>query len=289
MLQAQKDIKRARLLHEKGDYGFSAYSTQQALEKYLKAYIMKIGITKNPDNFKHLTYPKLFEEIVSDLKNQRLEPKNSEIANNFLDTFIEFFHDFSEIIKGFEKSDPKKILCWKESLGITSNNEDKKILQGLEIELNKLKTKIFSGMMEFFNSISNLPTQANIDPVGVSKLIALLQRACQSLISNSNINLEKELNELQVIVAPHLFGMKEDSISRKDSDFFLKFFGLVRTFQWIGEVIATYPHEEIGRYPIDIGGQSSSDIYEEQKEELLDLINSVELTCQQIKTVITHG
>ncbi len=290
MLQAQKDIKRTRWLYEKNDFGFAAYSAEQGIEKYLKAYLMKINIIRNPDKLGHLTYPRLLAEIITELQDQKFDSRNDETTNKFLGAFIKFFENYSDIFIGFEKSIPKKILCWKESLKIDLNDEEKKIVKGLEVELNNIKNNFLTAIMECIQSISKTkPTTPKLDPLGVSKLIALLQRCLQAAASNSSFNLEKELNELQVITTPALYGMKENSFSRKDSDFFLKYFGLVKTFQWIDPVVAAYPHEEIGRYPFDIDGTTSTEIYKERKDDLSNLINALELACNQIKIAIING
>jgi len=290
MLQGQKDIKRSRLLFEKEDYGFAAYSTEQGIEKYLKAYLMKINIIKNPDKLGHLTYPRLLEEIIISLKDQRYDSQNDEPINQFFDASIKFFESYSNIFTGFERSLPKKILCWKESLKIDLNDEEKKIVVGLTTELNKIKNDFLFGIISSGQSMSQTKqtTTPKLDPPGIAKLVALLQRWLQAFTTNTSLNIEKELNEFQVIIAPALYGMKENSLSRKDSDFFLKYLGVVRTFQWIDPVIAAYPHEEIGRYPFDIDGTTPTEIYKERKDELSNLLKMIELACSQIKISIIN-
>ncbi|MEP0825493.1 MAG: HEPN domain-containing protein, partial [Nitrososphaera sp.] len=62
--QSKVDLRRSCLLFAEGDYGASAYSCQQALEKYLKAYLMKHNLlNNNPSEIGHMKMSKLLRII----------------------------------------------------------------------------------------------------------------------------------------------------------------------------------------------------------------------------------
>lgn len=54
--QGKEDLKRSEILFEEGDIGGSIFSAQQALEKYLKAYLIKANIFSNPKKMGHLPF-----------------------------------------------------------------------------------------------------------------------------------------------------------------------------------------------------------------------------------------
>src|SRR5690349_2754639 len=65
--QAELDLKRSKNLFESGDYGFSAYSAQQALEKHVKSYFYKLNlIDDDPQRFGHLP----LSAIITDLRHE---------------------------------------------------------------------------------------------------------------------------------------------------------------------------------------------------------------------------
>jgi hypothetical protein len=51
-------------------------------------------------------------------------------------------------------------------------------------------------------------------------------------------------------------------------------------------LIRAYPHEDIGRYPTEIDGESSVNIYEKRKEHVWNLIQEIKSACSRIEESI---
>jgi hypothetical protein len=284
LLQGQTDIDRAKDLFIKEDYGFAAYSAQQGLEKYLKSFLMKFNIVKN-SNIGHLPYSLLLEIIIDEFDDLSKNEKDDTVFFQYLQTCKEYFNSFKNTLDSFQKSDPKKILIWKSSLKMKLNGDEEKIEKGIKIEEEKTKSIMINGITKLFTSnTAEKPLIAT--PEDTQKLVEWLSRNFQSAQNNSKIDFSKEIDEIEEILSPYLYGVKEKSLSKQDSDFLTDFFKIFRTFEWLELLLASYPHEEIGRYPTTIDNESSVELYKERKDDLYNLITAIDSACLQIRTNI---
>ena len=294
MLQGQSDIERARELFTKEDYGFAAYSAQQGFEKYLKSYFMKLNIIKNPD-IGHLPYSELLKIIVDEY-NELIKYENDDIIIQYLQTSKDYFNSLKNILDSFQKSDPKKILLWKSSLKIELNDDEQKISNGIDIELGKLQSIMLNGLAQLFSNLQsqesetvdsdNVQGSKIMNPDDSQRLVEWMVHIIQNVQQNIETDFIKEVNNFEEIISPYLYGVKENSFSKQDTDFIMKFFKIWKTFSWLGLILLSYPHEEIGRYPTNINHENSLKLYKEKNNELLDLINILDSACLEIRTSI---
>jgi len=284
MQKAEFDLERAEIMYKKGDYGFAAYSVQQGMEKYLKSYLLKFNLVKDIHKLGHLQYSEIAGIIIEIFEDQKKKETDSDMIK-VLDATINNFKTLHRIFSKIQKSHDQKILFWKRSLGIKLNKNEENILDGIRTESNTSANKYLSTLSNYLVSESfakNL--QKKKLPVKLKEKIPKFLIEYSNASRNGDTNKARQImNSFMATASPYFYGSGPNSLSKGDTDFMIKMTKMETTFDWSEYTLLLYPHQDIGRYPTLIDDKNSEELYEENKENLWQLIQEIRIICSRIK------
>lgn len=288
MQYAEIDLEISESLFEKEQYGNAAYHIQQALEKYLKAYFLKSKLIEDTQKLGHLQYPEIINEAIIIFESQKIK-ENNPFTITLLDGAIEHYSYIKNMFTKVKQKQEKRILFWKASLGIELTSKEKKMLQGISSG-NEHSTSKFIQLLkdavaktDFLEIIANaksIPSELKVN------LPKLLKEMTVNLEENSGvIKGDKILTFLQ----PYLYGSGRESFSKTESETITKLSAISNSFDWYGDVLLSYPHQQIGRYPTKIDHSDSYSLYIEYKDNLGKIIQDMKIVCKRIRNSIIQS
>jgi len=290
MQYAEIDLDISKTLYKKKQYGSAAYHTQQALEKYLKSYFLKSNLIENTKDLGHLQYPEIINEAISIFENQRKKEENSNMIK-MLDASIEYYSIIKEMFTKVKQSQDKKILFWKASMGIELTANEKNMLQGIRIKNEQSTSRYVSILFSFFKTedFFKMISQAESIPPELKTNIPQVLRELAEGMIKKDPELGSSRDKILSLLEPYLYGSGTESFSKSDSDTMIKLTAIDRSFDWFEHVLLTYPHEQIGRYPIMINDCDAYSLYTENKDNLWKIIEDIQTVCKKIRISITQS
>lgn len=285
--QAEIDLDRSTKLFESKDYGGAMFSAQQGLEKYLKAYLLKLNIFSNPKELGHVQYGKIFESVIEIIsKREKIDG-----FTPILESLKNMLEKFKNLAKNIETNPQVKILAWKESLKIPLTSNENSINQGLA-------TSFREEVNEFENNMQNLISRGDVfdlsflDGVDQSQipenikntieLIKKLNNQFNEIFKNSNSSSEM-MKTMFEMMSQMSYGKGTNTLSKGKTDELMKGLVLLKSLNWFDMAMKTYPHEEISRYSTDIDNQTSIELYQKYSNNVGELITETKATCTEIK------
>lgn len=299
-IQARQDLRSCKILRKENDFGNAAYLLQQSLEKYLKAYLFKYEIfADDPKNLGHLPLKTLWNELA---KNTERKIRHSNNAQTKL-MFSKLLPVINEVVKLFENiKNPKNTILrhalWKESLNLPLNEEEEALLKQTKTNLERLIPSI-TETSRLISTNTGKINEAFSDPTKRMKIIDEIKKKTGvppdniidilSKISSNTQNIHT-IEDIQKLIPRSSLSFLENAIqdlaeneSQNKSQLEIK--KLLQgawVFQFIHEIIQTFTHEDIGRYPTEIGKKIARIIYSEHVDELDKLIEKTETICNKI-------
>lgn len=285
--QAELDIQRAKELYQKNDYGFAAFSAQQGMEKYLKAYLLKRNLISEPKNLGHLQYDVVIKMLIDQFLLMKEDAANDvPIFGAFFDILLKSFDGYKNLIESMKTSNDKKITAWKSSLKIKLNQHEENISKGLDKELASVTSQAKVGVSKLMEILTSIPTDVMNSLSEQDKKLFSLFLSMPQLIDSDNPM--KMIEEIMILIKPKLYGNSPNSMPKKDTDMIMRYFLLLWSLKWIDIVMDSYSHQEISRYPTEIDGLNSVDLYQKNKDALLELIQRISNACEEIKSELNR-
>ncbi len=321
---SKEDRKACSMLFDNKLYGLAAYHNQQTLEKMIKAcfiIVIKESEGKEIDKIirtlSHYPLPKLIDYVLKHGNFTIKIENNKELIGQINENLASIKEEVSKIKELLEtfKCKENKIWLWKYSLGIDSNNTsiDIKNLQLSKLEdvigntrqdLNNIAIKRFCELIvniysEIRKNRSEYPKNRNkfmtvlkeclqsIDPsIDISTIINEFEKQRtdsleQTFKSSSNINYET-LNNILQRLPNNKFNRAELSFKNIQENLFW-----LNIFINSSTILNTFPHEDIGRYPLHINGKSTIELYAKYKDKLKALLDETEMVCKNLEKLLT--
>ena len=277
------DFEKSKLCFEKLDFELSSYLMQQSLEKTIKAYLLKKKVIVNPEELGHLPLSKIFNLLQKDIKHrQRNYPDKEYLSNAFrhtINNMEQLSKMFKEVVKQPKKS-KLKIPIWKESLGISLNDNEK---QAFEEELKGMQfaaTPEIDSLKNYASHISDEQYKMIEENLRINKnqIKSLISKLPEIRKIEDIKNLDPSLQDQFIHIGLELIKTSEVSSNQTfqnqyNSSMPEPFLEIILLKDIILKVTV---HEDIGRYPIIIDGKVSTDWYAEKQEQLMNLLNTVE-------------
>ncbi|KAG2476766.1 MAG: hypothetical protein NPMRTH1_1550016 [Nitrosopumilales archaeon] len=289
MQYAEIDLEISETAFKKKQYGNAAYHAQQALEKYLKSYFLKLNLIENVQNLGHLQYPEIINEAINILENQKRKEDNS-LMIKLLDGTIKHYLTIKEMFTKVQQLQDKKILFWKASLGIELTTNEKNMLQGISKKNEQSTSQFIELLLDFVKNKDFLKMISNAESIP-SELKANMHQALinftEELSKNSGSGDAR--NKIISLLEPYLYGSGTESFSKSESDTITKLTAIDNSFDWYGHVLLSYPHQQIGRYPTSIDDKDAYSLYIEYKENLWKIIEEIRTVCTRIRNKITQS
>lgn len=296
--RGRKDVKLSQtLFQENHDYEMSAYVAQQALEKYVKAYLLKSKIVEKPKDLGHYQIPR----IISTISTQFNIIKRNTDKSNPLHLVTEQMSNMTDHLRKlfeFVRDDDKKLVhWWKKSLKIPQDvkDEDYERFVDLMSRTGSRLGKSFEAYsvnrlnpnMDKFAQISKeLPKQ--IQFISENMEDATNQLKNKTILPRNEIKSKTndEIAVLLKIISLQKQGKIKGNLSLTELEKSLVMFDILTNY--VDLLMETYPHEIIGRYP-RMDTVSTTETYEKHKDELWNLIINVKNSCDEIEIKIKNN
>lgn len=299
--QARQDLASCKFLFdEKSDYGNSAYLLQQTLEKYVKAYILKYDLfVREPYKFRHLPVEKMWEIIRNEIERKcQSYKKDIQCFITALKPLLELITNYFLKIRDPCHTDPRwKLSVWKQSLNLELNISEHTLFDELT---NEMKTKFVPLIHQANELFSN--AKIRLTPARSTQQRKLLQQLLDDIISvslnieiesrshgigfdNTFVNISIWFDKLEQIIKKTISLADSTQKEKTIQTPFMKVLLLAWLFSFREEMIATFPHEEIGRYP-QLKDIRSREIYKNNVQNLETLIKRVSECCKRIEEMI---
>lgn len=310
MTQGQLDLERGYLLYERRDFGFSAYCAQQALEKYLKAYLLRHQVLSvEPYELGHMCMNKLLREVTAAtdkvlLKFGRNNNRFQTSSNAGRKQMEELGRILSSIqsytLREDKRIKPKEEL-WSVSIGLPVDTHfDKyltttrtRIVEGMNPVLSKFMLFYEIELRSRFQKYSKESKQRALDKYVSDH--GHYGEAISKVMHGEAPNLDK-LEVIQYAIAileylEHLmtYELKKLPEIREQLKLSKEVFILMYPFKFLDLILSLHPHEDIGRYPTQIHDKSSLELYEKQKDEIMKLLEATKAASQRIQNAVQRN
>jgi len=277
----QIDLENAEKQFVEQEYMLSAFLAQQALEKHVKAYLLKNNIFDNVKKLGHLPLSSVIRNLL-----EQYETASKKTDDIFYGNFIKLFKILLDFLVRLEQKEDFKITVWKDSLGIPLSTKESNIVKGLTEQFNQISSKLESGMPVMAEQFKNVINLDQLNKIDISKLdkkaqtaIAFLKKVHDGLANDSPFSLD----DVEQLLHDLGYGSGKNSLSEKETNDMYEFVKNNKSLVWIDEIINSFPHQTMSRYPFEIDGKTNHDLYVEYKDNLYELINKIKTTCEDIR------
>lgn len=275
----QTDIQRADKAFEQEDYQISAFFAQQAVEKHLKAYLLKNEIIDNLKNLGHLQLPRIVSELINYSEKFSLSP-----TDDYSKSVIDYLKNYGDVFNRLSSDKQIKIIFWKSSLRLPLDKSELKIIQGHN-------TRLITSGNEFVKQSENLASSAK-------KFSEIFEKIDTSKLNEKQLFLLDYFKKIPDMISMKVFddfqlsykfidhfgwGSGGKTLTKKTTTLMIKHLKLLTCLKWMEIIVATYPHQEMSRYPFQIKDKIADEIYVEQKDDLKELLDAVKITCKEIR------
>ena len=281
---AQLDIERAEDLFEKKDYGAAVFSAQQALEKYIKAFLLKQGIFDNPKKLGHLPHPAVLEKIIEYFTHFETLGSNLGIAQ-YIKSVKKYFENQVKLLKKIKSNQEYQIAFWKLSLGVKDfSDKEREIGRQMLSELDKNKEEVHNAEINANLSMQKIQSSQQYEMSDEDN--QTYDKLVQDFISVDKFQKSKVFKEMLELVKP--YWIKFGLATEEDLEVFTEFGKILGVFDLnaLTLMLLSYSHEQISRYPEEVDGKTSTEYYVENKDKVKERISKIKETCERIKSEI---
>lgn len=289
--QAEDDIKTADVCFENKSYGTSAYHYQQALEKIIKAVLLRNQTPKDPSKFGHMPLIQLFEDMEKQLDFKRIFPTEH----------VKFIQSVNEILKriltDIQKKGTVKTIWWKYSLSIPlSKCENEQLIlyrddiEKLCVQAQAFEKYVVTKLQKDIGGSITRKTKKRLPDELVSHLDRL-QDITKELQMNNSINFKKIMSICEIYFDTLKITHKHMPGFRTTPKFYQQDIRPLLTmwlFRFMDPMLKIFSHVNLGRYPEEIDGNKTNEWYKIKNEQLKVLELDVKKSCEKIiQTALT--
>ncbi len=277
----QTDIQRSKKFYNENDYQISAFFAQQALEKYLKGYLLKNEIIDNVKNLGHLQIPEIIAEMMS--YSKKINPN----SNDYLKSGLDALENLSDLFVLIESKRDVKVAVWKNSLSLPLDKNESNIVEGYVKKFIKRTDEFFKQSKIASSDYEKILEKLELNKIDTSTLtekekigVEFLKKVPDMLAMKTD---ESALEFMNKVMNHYGWGSGGGTLPKELSNNMTKYLKLWKCLDWADIIVSTYPHQEISRYPFQINGKMVDKIYTEQKDDLKNLLEMVKTTCKEIR------
>ena len=293
--QASRDQRGSKTLFQNEDFGNSAYHLQQCMEKYVKAVILKHKLYNDPQKLRHLPLRLLWKEL---RKIHSATLKHS--CNPHVAKWQHQFLQITDPIQAFYDSVPRdlKIIIWKWSLEIPISEEEKTKIASEKEKLEKIRPLCIEMGRDYDYQFQELLQKIKQSPVKQRRRFEDFIRFIRQYFKFQKLEDESlSPQEIFTIQTPSNIATTLEDFNklnpRGKSGISKERLVLTLLVSWVFTfhdiILKTFTHESIGRYPITIDGESSSDLYKQHKGALLRLSAKVDVACKRLDEMLHNS
>lgn len=256
---ARENMDRSRLLFQGADLRYAIFSANEGLELCAKAYLLHYKAIVDPVATGHLPYPSIIKLVREKLALiGEVIPRNADRARQVTADLDEIGRLFKKL-----KNHKAKVALWKKSLGVDLGGSDKKLLAELEplsVEWNGQEPPVRAvprgGPMDF------LPAES---AERRAFLLALFHQKFGHAGNPSTVSLS---GGKKVPVGKALYAGQGVA--------------LAELFMHTTAIVNGYVHQQISRYPTQIDGVDSSEVYAQHRGGVGRLLAKIHGACDAL-------
>ena len=311
--RGKKDLLLSQRLID-DDPDDAAYKAQQALEKHIKALLLRFGVFTNPKKLGHFPMYGIMKTIKDIMKNMPV-PKHLKEAG--FPNPEDMINGCLKELKSIKGNPTIMIAWWRHSLGIPLNNEEKKIcnspawafpqqqIQKIEAVTRTQLQQIKNNKQDTYTQLKK-PSKNSIENDALRTETVLTEqepdnKTNDAVVDISNRDFTANENYIDGLAIPKLGSGYHDidsellsfalgnivvGTTRQNQEKFpIDLKGLLVCIictGFVDKIIDMFPHEVIGRYPAVINGEKTSVLYNRHKGGLGQLIKGIADSCQTI-------
>ena len=267
---ARENIKRSRMLFDRGDLRYALFSANEGLELSIKAHMLYYGIidkAKAAGHFPYLAAVKKMEETTVSIIRDNPADKEQ------LDQALASLATLKEALKMVTKKE-LQIPLLKVSLGMGPSDDEKSELDKLERTLSLWDEQISRIASEAQGPRNEDHGSCPPSMRGKSHARAL----------NTHNEKNGQSSGSQPRFLPEYDDMLPDRIPVVKV-----LFPLAPLFQHLDVVTFSFPHQQISRYPTNIDGIDSRDVYMANKDGVKDLLEEIYDATEKIANHLERG
>lgn len=296
--RGKKDLEDSQKMFENyHDYEISAYLAQQALEKYLKAYLLKSKVVTNPEDLGHYQILHILTIIGTHFNTIRRNTDKSSPFYLVLDHVTNIFDHLRNLFDSIKNDNEKLIHWWKNSIKIEQNVKDEdydRFVDLMKRSGGRLEKSFGIYKQNLEKTLGQFPQIPEHVSDEIKDIAEKMEKATTQLKHKQVISQEdtkKFANEELKILLKAIQLQKQRKIKGNmpmaDLEKALIISDVLANY--INLIMRTHPHTIIGRYPIFIEDSiSSTQLYEKYKEGVWSLIQEVKESCNELEIKIKH-
>lgn len=282
---ADENLARSDLLFKNNDLRYAVFSAHEALELYLKAYLLKYQIISKPKDAGHLAYPAIFLKLADEFKREIRNPNTNQDKNLWLSA-LQHLDNMKSVINDM-KDFQKCIILWKNSINITLDKNEEENLQNILKKLKQSTTTQIEkvGSFVFTPQFESKMTKPNVNP-DVKQIGNIMKK----YYNKSRKDVNADISGL----GPELFSASQDFLTGKKTGLsqqvvssILKQFAILRTMNWMPMMVYSFSHQQISRYPTQIGNSTADKLYQENKKSVEEFLQKINATCNEINSSLS--
>ena len=229
----------------------------------------------------HLPISAMINRLMDHYKESTNKP-----GGLYSESFIKFFEHISEYLLKLEREDSPKIIIWKKSLGIPLTKDESNKEQGSSVKSDQIISELETSMSDFASQFKNLAQLDQLNQVDTSQLDDKVQSLIKYLNKTYDVLTKKSTftcEDIEHVIHDTGYGSGKNSLAEIDTNKIKEFIKIIKSLQWMDEIVSSYPHQTLARYPFRIDGKTNHDWYIEYKDNLKELITKIKTTCEDIR------
>ena len=258
---AQENIETSRMLLEKGNLRYAVYLANEGLELLVKAHMLRYKIIDKAITAKHFPYPAAVTEMVKITKsNIEKHPPNKKQLEDALALL-------SILGEAFRMVERKKleVPMWKSSLNIGLADDERARVDEFWKKLDEWgkKTAEIQGRQQH-------PDKQGNDKLTLDDQARLFEWVLEIY--------KKEAGGYKGTTPPPLQGDK--NVSYGGALDMERILALAELIVFINVIVHSSAHQQISRYPTQIGGVDSREIYTKRRDDVEKLLKQIYLASE---------
>lgn len=244
---ARENIERSRRLLEEGDLRYAIFSANEGLELCVKAFMLRYGIIDRPITAGHFPYLALVNKMAEITKaSVERNPANKNKLEKALGLLPTLEKEFDRMQKR-----TFQILLWKSSLGIKLADDEEKRIGKFCKTMSDWGEKMIQ--MQAGSQQPSKQGQDRCAPGEKAEIFEVVSRAARE---------QSGINDAEFLP---LSGDKQ--IFHSGALYLGQLLAVVELFALLGVITASSAHQQISRYPTQIDGNDSREVYAKHKDD----------------------
>ena len=261
---ARENMDRSRMLLQRDDLRYALFSANEGLELCVKAYLLHYKIITDPVVAGHFPYAAIIDSLRKSTEQfGDHNPDSAGLVRQTEATLDKFEALFKKL-----RNRRARISLWKESLGIKLGTGEQKLLDGLGLSAPEwstagLQTPAGSQQEELGSGPEEI---ASIMPEELrAPLLALFYRKFPRPDSRPTVT---------------LLGGREMPAGK--ALYVGRLVALVELFLYTTIIVSSSAHQQISRYPTQIDGFDSAEVYVRHRDGVERLLNKIYGACDML-------